>query len=190
MKSSLNLKTNYLYYFSYTRIWVIVVVCGVRCVTYLSKLHIIQKYIARLILGEQKYYPSRGLFEELNVISIFVINKSSLGAFCYKLNFGSLSDIFKNFFTKVSHVHGRHTTSQCNLHVRASRTIYVDTSVKYRGTILWNQMKNNINNSYPNVFKKSLIFFLRGSWVTSMWQALFMRLCAPECIYGYFHYDL
>ena len=33
------------------------------------------------------------------------------------------------------------TSPKCNFHVRASRTIYVDTSVKCRGTLLWNQLK-------------------------------------------------
>ena len=79
--------------------WVTVVVCEVRCVTYLIKLHIILKRIARSILGEQKYYPSHGLFEELDVVSIYDINKCSLGTFCYRLHFGLLPDIFKNFFT-------------------------------------------------------------------------------------------
>ena len=137
---------------------------------------------------KQNYYPSHGLFEESDVLSIYYINKCSLGMFCYRLNFGLLPDIFENFFTNVSHVHEHHTTSQCKFHVRASRTICVDKSIWYRGTILSNQMKNNITNSSNlNVFRTSLVLFLRGSWVTPMWQALFMRLCTSEFIYWYFH---
>ena len=56
---------------------------GLACITYLSKLHIIQKRIARLILGKQKYYPSHGLFKELDMLSIYDINKCSLSMFCY-----------------------------------------------------------------------------------------------------------
>ena len=106
----------------YIRIWIIVVVY----ITYLSKLHITQKRIARLILGKQKYYPSHGFFKELDMLSIYDINKCSLSMFCYKFNFGLLPGVFDNFFTKVSNVHRHHTKSQWNFHVRASRTIYVD----------------------------------------------------------------
>ena len=63
------------------------------------------------------------------------INKFSLGVFSSKFNVGLLPDIFDKFFTKISRVHGDHTRSQGNFHVRASRTINEDKSVKYRGTI-------------------------------------------------------
>ena len=50
--------------FSYTHISITVVVLwGLECITYLSKLHIIQKRIARMILGRQNYYPSHRLFK-------------------------------------------------------------------------------------------------------------------------------
>ena len=82
------------------------------------------------------------------MLSIYVINKYSFGYVLLKFNFGLLADIFDFFFTKLSHVHGYHTRSQCNFHVRAWRTPYVDRSVKCRGTILWNQLKNNVKNSH------------------------------------------
>ena len=124
----------------------------------------IQKLIARLILGKQKYHPFRGLLKEFDMLSIYDINKCSLGMFCYKFNFGLLPDVFDNFFTKVSNVHGHHTRSQCNFHVRASCNIYVDRSVKYRGILLWNQLRDNFKNSPNfNIFKKQLVSFLRGS---------------------------
>ena len=127
---------------------------GLACITYLSRLHIIQKRIARLILGKQKYYPSHGLFKELDMLSIYDMNKCSLSMFCYKFNFGLLPDVFDNFFTKVSNVHRHHTRSQCNFHVRASRTIYVDKSVKYRGTLLWNQLRDNVKDrAHLSTFK-------------------------------------
>ena len=128
------------------------------------KSYTIQKRIARLILGKQKYYPSHGLFKELNMLSIYDINKCSLGTFCYKFNFGLLSDVFDNFFTEVSNVHRHNTRFQCNFHVRASRTIYIDKSVKYRGTLLWNQLRDKVKNSPNfNISKKQLVSFLRGS---------------------------
>ena len=100
-------------YLNYYCVWLLA------CITYLSKLHIIQKCIARLILGKPKYYPSHGLFKELDILSTYDINKSSSGMFCCKFNFGLLSDVFDNFFTKVSNIHRHHTRSQCNFHVRA-----------------------------------------------------------------------
>ena len=119
-------------------------------------------------LGKQKYYPSHGLFKELDMLSIYDINKCSLSMFCYKFNFGLLPDVFDNFFTKVSNVHRHHTIPQCNFHVRASRTIYVDKSVKYRGTLLWNQLRDDVKNSHNfGIFKRQLVsFFLRGSWMS------------------------
>ena len=67
--------------------------------------------------------------------------------FCYKFNCVLSPDVFDNFFAKVSNVHWHHTRSQCNFHVRASRTIYVDKSVKYRGTLLWSQSRDSIKKS-------------------------------------------
>ena len=66
------------------------------------------------------------------MLSIYDINICSLGMFCYKFNFGLLPDVFDNFFTKVSNVHRHHTKSQCDFHVRASRTIYVDQLITLR----------------------------------------------------------
>ena len=76
-------------------------------------------------------------------------------------------DYFDNFFTKVSNVHRHHTRSQCNFHVQASHTIYINKSVKYRGTLFWNQLRDNVKN-LPNfnLFKKQLVSFLRGSWMS------------------------
>ena len=105
----LNLKTTKGFYYSFMYLNYCCCVWGVACITYLSKLLIIQKRIARLILGKQKYYPSHGSFKELDMLSIYDINKCSLGMFCYKFNFGSLSDVFDNFFTKVSNVRRHHT---------------------------------------------------------------------------------
>ena len=119
---------------------------GLVCIAYLSKLHIIQKRIARLILGKQKYHLSHRLFKELDMLSIYDINKCSLGMFYYKFNFGLLPAVFDSFFTKLSNVHRHYTTPQCNFRVRASRTIYVDKSVKYRGTLLWNWLRDNLKN--------------------------------------------
>ena len=169
MKTVLNLKTAKDLYYSFIYPYLNYCCCvwGLACITYLSKLHIIQKRIARLILGKQKYYPSHGLFKELDMLSIYDINKCSLSMFCYKFNFGLLPDVFDNFFTKVSNVHRHHTRSQRNFHVRASRTICVDKSVKYRGTLLWNQLRDNVKNSPNfNIFKKQLVSFLRGSWMS------------------------
>ena len=79
----------------------------------------------------------------------------SLGMFCYKFNFGLLPVVFDNFFAKVSNVHRHHTRSQCDFHVRALRTICVDKFMKYRGTLLWNQFRDNVKNSPNfNIFKK------------------------------------
>ena len=131
MKDVLNLKTTKDLYYSFISPYLNYCCCvwGLACITYLSKLHIIQKRIARLILGKQKYYPSHGLFTELDMLSIYGINKCSLGMLCYKFTFGLMPDVFDNFFTKVSKVHRHHKKSQCNFHVQTSRRIYVDKSV-------------------------------------------------------------
>ena len=100
VKPILNLKTtkDLYYFFIYPYLNCGFCVCGLACITYLSKLNIIPKRIARLILGKQKYYPSHGLFKELDMLSIYDINKYSLSMFCYKFNFGLLPDVFDNFF--------------------------------------------------------------------------------------------
>ena len=134
---------------------------GFACITCFSKSHTIQKRIARLIWGKQKYFPSHGLLKDLDMLSIYDINKCSLGMFCYKFNFGLLLDVFDNFSTKESNIHRHHARSQCNFHVRAPCTIYVNKSVKYRVMLLWNQLKDNVENS-PNfsIFKKQLVFLM------------------------------
>ena len=62
----------YLYLSYCSRVW------GFACVTYLSKLHIIQKRIARLILGKQKYSTSHRSFKELNILSIYDKKKNQM----------------------------------------------------------------------------------------------------------------
>ena len=83
-------------------------------------------------------------------------------------------------FIKRSVPHG-------SIHVRASRTIYVDKSVKYSGTLLWNQLRDNVKNSLNfNIFKKQL-----GSFNVVDECQLYtatVRICTPECIYVSFYY--
>ena len=191
MKNTLNAKTTKDLYYSFIYPYLNYCCCVLgSCMYFLFvKVAYNSGCIARFLWGKQKYYPSHGLFKELDMLSIYDINKCSLDMFCYKFNFGLLPGVFDNFFTKLSNVHRHHTRSQCKFDVRASRTLYVDKSGKYRGTLLWNQFRDNLkNSSNHNIFKKQLVSF----YVVHECQlyAVIVRICTPECIYVYFYHIL
>ena len=72
-----------------------------------------------------------------------------------------------------------------DLSVIYMRNIYVDKSVTYRGTLLWNQLRDNVKNSPNfNIFKEQVVSFLRGSWMSAVCCNC-AYICTPESIYVY-----
>ena len=125
-------------------------------------------------------------YSKIRYVIIYEIKKCPLGMFCYKFNFVLFPDVFDNFFTKVSNVHRHHKRSQCNFLVRASRTIYVEKSVKYRGMLLWNQLRDNVKNLLISIYSKSnrSLFYVVHE---CQFYAVIVYICTPECIYVYFY---
>ncbi len=134
------------------------VVWGCACPTFINKLHILQKRVARCIYNVSYCYHSSPLLKSLNMLNIFDIHKYQVGIFMYKCtNNCKISSSFKNYFTAASGVHAYNTRNQSNIYRHHSYSAIVNKSFRYYGPKLWNSFPETLRNSVSlDSFKRKL----------------------------------
>ena len=86
------------------------------------------------------------LFSKLEIMNFPNLNLLLTSRFMFRLNKGDVPDIFSNFFTCNTDVHGYSTRQQHHLHVPCARSKLRQFSIRYRGAIIRNSMlKLDIN---------------------------------------------
>ena len=111
---------------------------------YLSKLHILQKRILRILCGKPRLSPSLNLFTSLKILPILELNKLKLATFCYKSMSQMLPSIFQDFFTHVSDIHSHNTRSSGNLYLQTPRTDYTLNTVRFQAPLMWNSLSSEL----------------------------------------------
>ena len=136
--------TNLYYTFIYPYLNYCCSVWGLAPIKYISKLHILQKRILRIICGKPRLFPSLDLFKSLEILPIFELNKLKLSTFCFKHMSQMLPSIFDEFITNISDIHSHDTRSSKNMYVRTPRTEYALNSVRYQAPLVWNSLSFEI----------------------------------------------
>ena len=112
-----NTTTGLYYTFIYPYLNYCCSVWGLAPATYVSKLHVLQKRILRIICGKPRLSPSLNLFVSLKVLPIVELNKLKLATFCYKFQSQMLPSIFNEYITNVSDIHSHSTRSSTHLYI-------------------------------------------------------------------------
>ena len=115
-------------------------VWGNTCVTYLRKLHVLQKRIVRVIAGVKPREHSEPLFRNLNILTVFQINVYVIGKFMYQVYHKKTLKVFLSMFKFNSDVHGYETRQASHFHLPQPNKKLRKSSLCYRGAIIWNSI--------------------------------------------------
>ena len=68
-----------------------------------------------------------------------------------------LPDVFSNYFSLNSSIHGHLTRTQSNIHIHRADTTFGQRSIRYKGGTLWNSLSQDLKTtSSTNKFKIKL----------------------------------
>ena len=108
--------------------------------SFITRLHVLQKRIVRIISGKPKLTPSLNLFKNLRILPIQQLTKFKLSIFCAKQKLNKLPPALDNFLYNVSGIHTYDTKSSHDYYVVTPRTQYALLSVRYQAPITWNNL--------------------------------------------------
>ena len=117
-------------------------VWGNTCVTYLRKLHILQKRIVRVLAGVKPREHSEPLFKNLKLLTIFQINIYVIGKFMYQVYHKKTLNVFLSMFSFNSAVHNHNTRQSSHYHLPPANKNLTKSSLHYRGAVIWNVIKS------------------------------------------------
>ena len=115
-------------------------VWGNTCITYLKKIHVLQKRIVRVLAGVKPREHSEPLFKKLNLLSIFQINVYAIGKFMYQVFHCETLPIFISMFRINASVHGYSTRQANHFHLPKPKKELRKSSLCYRGAVIWNSI--------------------------------------------------
>lgn len=134
------------------------VVWGRAAKLYLSRLHVLQKRILRVICNVNFLANSDPLFKSCNVMTIYDINTFCTALLMFKAESNMLPSCLSGIFKFQSDIHTIHTRQAHLFHLPFCRTEKKKKSVSYYGPYIWNNFVLRyctVDNSI-SVFKKSL----------------------------------
>ena len=131
-------------YFSYIHSYVNYanLVWGSTCRTNLKKIHSQQKHALRIVHNKDKYYHTKELFKNCNVLNVYKLNLLNTSVFMHKIRTGSGPSSFGKTFEMPSHPYP----------TRFSSTSYKKPKIKFRksrfrisirGPTIWNDFVAN-----------------------------------------------
>lgn len=125
--------------------------------TILNRILVAQKKVIRTITYRDKYAHTNYLFKSLGLLKLYDINIYSSGIFVYK----SLHN-YSNAGLFNYHVNDRYTLGNSNnLEIPLLHSNQSQTSIRYHGVKVWNQIPPDIQNKPTTYsFKSSLKSFL------------------------------
>ena len=100
----------------------------------------LQKKVIRIIAGVQKYDHAQKLFSELKIMKFMDINKYIIGKLMFKVNNGSVDDIFPNYFVKNLDFHSYNTRQSHEYSTPRSRIKIGQKQFRYQGAVIWNKL--------------------------------------------------
>lgn len=126
--------------------------------TDLEKIFKVQKKYCRLITFSGYKDHSKRLFKDLNLMNVFDIYKCQLSCYMFKLVNFQLPDIYR--FSYNDEIHSHDTRHKSDIHKAYSRTKSRQSTVRFQGPFLWNNLPIKIKNSpSANVFKKRVKYY-------------------------------
>ena len=109
-------------------------------VTYLQKLHILQKRIVRIIAGVKPREHTAPIFKELKILSIFDINIYVISKFMYEVYHHEALNVFILMFKANADVHDHNTRQANHYHLPLPKKMIGKSNISYRGALIWNKI--------------------------------------------------
>ena len=131
----------------YSRIQYGLEVYGTCNKTLLGKLQIIQNKLLRILGSKDRYYSTRQLHNDYDLLNIVEIRNMMILKFVYKCVKGQTIQVFENYFTSQQQIHNTRQTG--HLRRDAIHTEIGRATTHYTGASLWNKLPNDFEIS-PN----------------------------------------
>ena len=111
----------------------------------------------RIITNSKFNDHTKLLFQRLNLLNIYELNKIQILCFMYKIHNNILTSYFLNLFTTNLSIHDHFTRQACKFHITSHHTNVRAYSIQVYGTKLWNSLSKDITDSASlSVFKKMM----------------------------------
>ena len=141
-------------------------VWGNASLCYLNKLIVLQKKAIRIIAGVSPRTSTYHLFQELDVLNLQHLNLYLIVRLMYKVYIGDLIRVFRNMFVVNQSIRPQVTRQSSYYHIPYHCKNIGQTSVRYRGTIVWNNVLKgsvSLNQSEMSFVKEVKTHIIAGS---------------------------
>ncbi len=101
-----------------------------------------QNRALKILYNKHYLIPTKDLHQDLHILLVNDIYKFSIAKFVYKQRKHILPNIFDKLFTENCNIHSHNTK-----HVEFPRNKCGQLKTKYQGTIIWNDILENIKNT-------------------------------------------
>ena len=149
--------TNLYYSFIYPYITYCNIVWGRAPKIYLSKIHVLQKRLVRIISQVGFRDHTQPLFKKQQILNIYQVNKNTCCDFMYKHNRGMLPEIFNYVITLNVSPHSYNTRQGTTYKIPYCYTKIRQNTLAYTGSKYWNTIviKNHLEDCTSlQAFKK------------------------------------
>ena len=137
---------------------------GSACKTRIDALFRMQKKAIRLITMSNYRAETLPLFTRLNLLTIQEIHIYKVALFMFKVYHNSSPEIFCEYYTSKSEIHGYETRNKCNLRVPPYNLDVRKLSKRCKGVYIWNFVRNHVSPKCSlNIFKSTLRKVLAGN---------------------------
>lgn len=125
---------------------------------YLSRLHILQKRIIRIICNVHFLAHTEPLFESCKIMTIHQLNVYLVSVYMFKVWRNMLPECAQILFIRQHEVHDVQTRQVNYFHLPLCRTEIKKNTLSYTGPFIWNKtvVPSCIIDRSLHIFKKSL----------------------------------
>ena len=128
------------YYFIYPYLTYCNLVWGTSCKSHLERLKILQKKAIRIIAGVKPREHTDSLFKELRLLKLNEINTFLTARFMFKVNNGSILEIFQELFVMNRNIHPYVTRQSSFYHLPIVHTELAKRNIRFHGVKIWNEL--------------------------------------------------
>ena len=127
----------------------------------LERIYLIQKKLIRIITCSPFRAYTGPLYFANKILYVYDINDYIIGSFMYECLYGTIPEIFRNYFQINADVHDHNLRNANDLYVPYGRLDIRKFSIKIAGANLWNYLPSFVKNSQSiHIFKKDMRHYL------------------------------
>jgi len=121
----------------------------------------LQKKAIRLLTCSSRHAHTAALFNSLEILTLKNIYIASMAVFMFKFHLRQLPPVIDELFISNSQIHTINTRQRNLLHCPLVRSKFSAKSIRFRGTLIWNQIPNTFDIDVSvHSFKSSVHGFL------------------------------